>query len=359
MKKLTKLWLLLVVLITANISANAQEMRDSLVTRTITETVMHDTTHTIICTTTYPVSHDSIYTKVDTFKVPIIVPPTTNIVLRGMYGHPDQVNIGNAASENAFLTWVKREDVNMINMYARAYLYDESGRTKLAAFVKKAKEQYGILEFSVDVRLTDSRELPGWKAYFAKYKGTISMINALTEFEPWIKNSAGQYDYPGFFNLVRTMGNLCDQNNSSLDYYEGWVGNSYSNPQAAVDSMVKYCDRVFISNYVSVSDYNSSSTSLGAWDARMDKRCIAIAASCKKLGKRDYPIVEIVSLEPSFLLNIYACPASSTNKCNTFFGPLYYKAIVEYKKSTADVLYYTKLVGRTMFYSKYAKQAHP
>ncbi len=346
MKKINILIALLFMMI---INTSAQT-RDSIFTKTITRPVTHDSTFQV----TIQVAHDTTYTVQDTVKVPVLTP-----TLRGIYGHPDQVNIGNQASENAFLTWTKREGANMINMYARAYLYDEASRTKLAAFVKKAKENYGILEFSVDVRLTNSNELSGWQAYLAKYANTTSKINALTEFEPYVRNSAGIYDYPGFFNLVRTMGKLCDQYNVSLDFYEGWIGNNYSNPQSAVDSMVYYCDRIFISNYVTVSDYTSTSTSLGAWDNRMDKRTNMIAISCKKFGKTNYPIVEIVSLEPVFLLSIYSCPVSTTNKCNTFFGPLYDKAITEFNKSLPDVLNTQKVIGRTIFYSKYAKQAHP
>jgi len=344
-----------------------QTTRDSLVYTPITKAITHDTIVKVAHDTTYVVRHDSSYksthdtsyVKVDTIKV--IVPPS-NVVLKGIYGHPDQVTIGNSTSENKFLTWAKREGANMINMYARAFLYTSSNRDLMAAFVKKAKEQYGMLIITVDVRMTDSREYPGWQAYFAKYANTISSIEALTEFEPYTNvgtSSNPIYDYPGFFNLVSKMGPLCKQNNSKLNYYEGWVGNNYSNPQAAVDSMVKYCDRIFVSNYISVSDYNSTSSSLGAWDARMDKRLNPIAVSCPKFGKPYMEIVEIVSLEPNFLFSIYACPATSTNKCNAFFGPLYDKAVTAYKLSTVDALKYTRLIGRTMFYSKYAQQAHP
>jgi len=339
--------LTLIAIILCIHNSQAQLTRDSLIYTKITKQVSHDTTYTVY--------HDSTFTRIDTIKVPV----PGNVTLKGMYGHPDQVNIGNATSENNFLAWCKKEGVNMINMYARAYLYDESSRTKLAAFVKKAKENYGIIEFSVDVRMTDSRELPGWKAYYAKYNGTISMIDALTEFEPYIRNSSGVYDYPGFFNLIRTMGALTKQYGTKLEHYEGWIGNNYSNPQAAVDSMVKYCDRIFISNYVKISDYNSTSSSLGAWDARMDKRCAAIAVGCKNMGKAKIDIVEIVSLEPVFLFSLYACPATSTNKCNSFFGSAYNKAVQYYDQSTADVLKYTDLIGRTIFYSKYGMQTHP
>ncbi len=359
MKKLTKFLLSISMFWMIN-SASAQEMRDSIVTRTITERKTHDTTRVVTHDTTYVVSHDSVYTKIDTIKVPVI-PPQTNVVIKGMYVHPDQCTIGSATSENNFLTWAKREGVNTLNVYGRSFLYSSTKRDQLAAFVAKAKNSYGMILVTIDCRLTNSGELPGWQAYLAKYAQTVSVIEPLTEFEPWIAGSNG-FDYPGFYNLVRTMGNLCKQYNIKMNFYEGWIGYSGSNftpGQSAVDSMVKYCDRIFISNYVTVSDYTSTSASLGTWDNRMDIRCGYLGVACPRVGKVKIDVVEIVSLEPVFLYSIYACPVTATNKCNAYFGPRYDNAVTAYKLSTPTVLKYTNLVGRTIFFSKYAMQGHP
>lgn len=339
------------------------QTRDSLVYTPVTVQVTHDTTFTV--TVTQGITHDSSYVRVDTIKIPIPVPT----VLKGMYLHPDMVTIGNSTSENSYLTWCKREGVNMLNCYARAYTYTETKRTQLAAFVKKAKENYGIYEVSIDVRLTDNRELPGIKAYFAKYAGTVSMINLLAEYEPYTLNSTGQYDdlylptytakYNHFFYILKTIGPLCDQYNTSFDWYEGWIGNNYSNPQAANDSLVKYCDRVFLSNYVTTSDYYSTNTGLGKWDNRMDKRCDKIAIGCRNMGKPFMPILEIQSLETNFLRTVYACPATSVNKCHSFYGSTYQDAINAYQLSTPLILQYTRLIGKTIFLDKTAKICHP
>lgn len=329
------------------------QTRDSLIYKNVTVSVSHDTTFTQVVTQN--VSHDSTYTKVDTIKIPVVT------ILKGMYTHPNDVTIGNSTSENSYLSWVRNEGSNMLNCYARAYLYDKTKRDQLYAFEVKAKT-YGIILMTVDVRFTDSRELPGWQAYYSEHPTTI--IEPLTENEPWIKNSSGVYDYANFFNLVRTMGNLAHSKGKKMNYYEGWVGNNYNGlsfSQAPVDSMVKYCDRIFISNYISVSDYYSTSTSLGKWDNRMDKRCNYIAVACPKFNKT-VDIVEIISLEQKvwgagsdFLGSVFACPTSSTNKCHSFYGSTYTDAVTYYNQCTPTVLQYTDLVGRTMFYSKYAK----
>ena len=117
------------------------QTRDSIVTTTVTQNVCHDST----------------YLKVDTFKVAI--PVTVSDTLKGIYAHPDELVIGNSLSEGAFLIWAKRQGANMLNLYARSYLYTDATRTQLALFVKKAKEQ-GFVLVTVDVRLTNASELP-------------------------------------------------------------------------------------------------------------------------------------------------------------------------------------------------------
>lgn len=357
------LWMLISLFVSVCVSFG-QTVNDTIITPrivTVTVPVTHDTTYSV----TVPVTHDSTYSYVtyDTTIIPV------QLTLKGMYMHPNQCAIGNQTSENNFLSWCKREGVNMLNCYARNYLYDDFKRTQLAAFVKKAKENYGIVLVTVDVRFTNSSEHPGWIAYFAKYKNTVSMIEPLTEFEPWVYNTSTGYDYNGFFYLVRTMGNLCKSYGVKLNFYEGWVGNNYNGQsfsQAPVDSMVKYCDRIFISNYIKISDYNSTSTNLGKWDSRMDKRCGYIAVAVPRMGKSSMDIVEIQSLElikwgaaNDFLGTLYACPATSTNKCHSFYGSTYQDAQDAYNLSTVAVLLYTNLVGKTIFMSKYGQLAHP
>jgi hypothetical protein len=213
------------------------------------------------------------------------------------------------------------------------------------------------------------------------------MIEPLAEFEPYVqkyKTVNGvkvvdcQYDdvclptyeakYAHLFYMLNKIDSLCKIYHSKQNWYEGWIGNNYSNPQAAVDSMVKHCDRIFVSNYVKQSDYYSMSPSLGAWDNRMDKRLDLIANSVPRVRAGvPMPVVEITSLElvkwgadgGNFLGLVYACPMNTENQCHSFYGSRWDLAKSEYKKSSALILQYTKLAGRTMFYIKYCLLAHP
>ncbi len=295
---------------------------------------------------------------VDTIFKPVT--PQSVSVLKGIYGHPDFVTIGNAASENKFLAYYKGEGATMINMYCRAFLATDSKRAQLAAFVKKAKEQYGIIYFTVDVRGVN--EIPNWMAYGTKYGNTNSEIHALTEWD--VHNDLR---YTEFFQFLPAMAKVAKQYGFDFNFYGGWPGKNnpaFTDPikaqAAAWDSISKYTHSVFISNYIPQSDYLASG---GAWDGRMDKRSEWYASGCKrnlKVGN----IVEIASLElirwganNNFLGNIFACPKTTLQLCYPFFDLV--RTTSDYKKSTSNVLLNTKLIGRTMFMIKYCKLAHP
>lgn len=337
--KFIKLFLALSILLSCNsMPAFAQATRDSIVCVDTTVKVTH---------VTYT---DSTYQSCRTIQVPI---PGTLPELHGFYVAYDAFTLGDQTSENTFLARMQALGVNMLNYYARAKLYASTDRDKLAAFVAKAKKNYGMVLITVDVRFTDSREYPGWIAYYQKYGNTTSMIEPLAEFEPYRLNSAGIYPYPDMFILLQKMDALTKQYGALMNWYEGWIGQHYSDKQAPVDSMVLHCGRIFVSNYVSMSRYTSS-----IWDGSMTNRIDqggtdygGITKAAKKFNKV-IGIVEIQSIEAVFLQAYYTCPASTTNKCQPFFGQTFEATKAKYNAvSTTDVLKYTDLVGKTIFYT--------
>ncbi len=293
---------------------------------------------------------DSSFQVCRTVQVP---DPTVKPELHGFYVAYDAFTLGNQTTENAFLQRMKNLGVNMLNYYARAKLYNATDRDLLAAWVKKAKEQYGMVLITVDVRFTDSREYPGWVAYYQKYGNTVSIIEPLAEFEPYRLNSAGIYPYADMFVLLQKMDALTKQYGCVMNWYEGWIGQHYPDKQAPVDSMVLHCGRIFVSNYVSMSRYTVS-----VWDGSMTNRIDqggtdygGITKAAKKFNKV-IGIVEIQSIEASFTQLYYTCPVSTTNKCKPFFGATFEATKAKYNSvSTMDVLKYTDLVGKTIFYT--------
>ena len=275
--------------------------------------------------------------------------------LFGIYTHPDYLTIGSSSSENLTLDYVKRKGANMLNCYARNSMKTSSGRSLFATFCRKAVNSYGVKLITCDIRETS--EIATWEAFYSSYPDLRTIVAPLTEKEPWVTG-----DYSGCFTLLRLTKAMCNRYGAKFYFYEGWMGKNYSSPQRAVDSMVYYCDGIFISNYVSVSDYLSTSSGYGKWDNRIKKRIdqgsssyggITIAA--KKFNKLDYPLIELQSLQTSYLFSLY----STTGYNRSFFGTMYSDAKALYNLSPTDVIKYTELKGKSLFYQKYVLRAQP
>ena len=273
----------------------------------------------------------------------------------GMYTTPTNLTIGSTTSENNFLNYLRSKGGNMVNAYARNSMNTSSARAKFAAFCRKAINSYGVKLITCDIRETS--EIAWWEAFYTSYPDLRSVVAPLTEKEPWVTG-----DYTGCFKLLRQTRTMCNRYGAKLFFYEGWMGKNYSNPQAAVDSMVYYCDGTFLSNYVTAIDYFSPASGLGKWDNRIKYRLDqgtskygGITKAAKKFGKLNYPIIELQSLEPSMLLTVYAV----TGRNREFYGLMYREAKALYNQSSADVLKYTELKGKTIFYLKYALMAQP
>jgi hypothetical protein len=275
--------------------------------------------------------------------------------LFGFITHPTNLIIGSSTSENALLNYLRNKGGNMINCYARNSMATSTGRSQFAAFCRKAINSYGIKLITCDIRETS--EIATWDALYTSYSDLRTVVAPLTEKEPWVT-----LDYAGCFSLLRKTKAMCNRYGAKFYFYEGWMGKNYSNPQQAVDSMVYYCDGIFISNYVSKTDYLSTAAGYGKWDNRIKYRIDqgtstygGITKAAKKFNKLDYPLIELQSLEPAFLFNVY----STTGSNRSFYGGLYNDAKTLYNLSSYDVLKYTELRGKSLFHQTHVLLAQP
>ncbi|HRH65174.1 MAG TPA: hypothetical protein PLU53_02640 [Bacteroidia bacterium] len=275
--------------------------------------------------------------------------------LFGFITHPNYLTIGNATSENNLLDYLRNKGGNMLNCYARNSMATPAGRSQFAAFCRKAVSVYGVKLLTCDIR--ETTEIATWDAFFTAYPDLTAFVAPLTEKEPWVT-----LDYTGCFSLLRLTKAMCNRYGAKFYFYEGWMGKNYAYPQRAVDSMVYYCDGIFLSNYVTQADYLSNANGYGKWDNRIKYRIDqgtssygGITVAAKKFNKLDYPLIELQSLEPSFLFNLYSVTGSN----RSFYGTLYNDAKLLYNLSSADVLKYTELKGKSLFYQQYVLQAQP
>lgn len=304
---------------------------------TKTDTIVIHKTDTVTV-----VVHDTVYIKGDSVIVipPVIPPVVTPYKTQAMYVSPIADWINNPTK---FLSWAKREGVNELNLYARSYLQSSSNRDKLAAFIKNAKENYGIKKVSVDYRLTS--ELPYWKLYNDKYNATSSAIDILlTEREPYVTG-----DYAGFYPFLREGKAFAKTSGQELICYMGHPTDQ------AWDSIVYYCDKVYLSLYITMSTWGNSTNGYNYVRGRWEK----ISASAAKQGKENYPVAYIMSLERKtwgagndFMGEWYMNHSFYGSTMETVFSRYEENASGEIKKRT-------DLVGVVIFYSKYGVLARP
>ncbi len=294
--------------------------------------------HTTVTITT--VVHDSIlvYLPSPCDSDTTVVQPTQKV--QAIYVSP----IGDwLASPDKYLTWAKREGVNELNLYARAYLQSSSKRAELAAFIKKAKEQYGIKKVSVDYRLTT--EIPYWKSYNDQYKGTTSALDAmLTEREPYVTG-----DYSGFYPFLREGRKFAGSNGLELNCYMGHP------TQVGWDSIVYYCDKIYLSLYITMSTWSNSTNGYNYVKGRWEY----ISTSCARQGKENYPVAYIMSLERK----VWGASSDYMGEwymTNSFYGSTDETLLYQYNKNATDeIKKRTDLIGTVIFYSKYGVLARP
>lgn len=295
-------------------------------------------TITITNTITLPPKHDTIYVQVQCDSV--IIPPITTVYdIQSMYVVLDDW----IADQNSWLAYAKLKGVNEINLYARLYLQSSSGRTKLAAFIKNAKENYGIKKVFIDYR--ETTELQYWTTYITLYKNTTSAVDGLlTEREPYVTG-----DYTGFYSFLRAGSIFAKANNVMLAVYMGQPS------QTAWDSIIFYTDRVYLSWYVSMTVWSNSTNGYNYVAGRFGY----MSNSAEKAGKTDVPVIAIISLERK-IWGAHNDFMGLWFVSNPFFGSTWTMLKTTYTTNSTDkVKTRTELVGSCIFYNKMASQAQP
>lgn len=295
----------------------------------------------IIVTNTKAV-HDTVIIYPDTaailaLKCSTVVQPPAVTILQSIYVVLDDV----ISDMTGNISYWKSQGVNEVNLYARSYITTSSKRSKLSDVISKLHGS-GI-KVNIDYRLTS--ELPSWEAYFNTYPNSINRPDGMiTEREPYVTG-----DYTGFYPFLREGKTVAKKLGIGLYCYMGHPTTQ------AWDSIVFYCDRVYLSNYISMSTYNGAN---GQW-RYVAGRVGYISDAAKKQGKVDYKFCYIKSLEKKswgagndFMGDAYIG--------KTFYGPIMTQGLEQYESNaTSEQKKYTELIGDCIFHHKYAVLAIP
>lgn len=270
-------------------------------------------------------------------KCSTIVQPPVVTNIQSMYVVLDDV----INDVDGFLKYCTDNNVNELNCYARTYLTTSTKRSTLSSFITKAHLK--SIKINIDYRLTS--ELADWETYFTTYSNTIQRPDGMvTEREPYITG-----DYVGFYPFLLQGDNFAAKYNIGLYCYMGHP------TQQAWDSIIVHCDRVYLSNYISMSVYNGANGQYRYVSGRWQY----ITNSAKKFNKINYPVVYIKSLEKKswgagndFMGDAYIN--------GIFYGSIMKQGIDQYESNaTAEIKQYTDLIGDCIFHYKYGVLAIP
>lgn len=342
MKKLTTLFLSLLLSLTmmgqTSTTTTVTTLDSTIKTGTYTYPVY---TKTIVITKTITLPKDTEFVQVPCPNDSDVIPPiVTSYIVQSMYVVLDDW-IG--SQEDMWLQWAAAKGVNEYNLYARAYLKTSSNRARLAGFIKKAKEQYGIKKVFIDYR--DIDEIPNWNAYITAYKNTTSAVDGMiTEREPYVTG-----DYTGFYEFLRKGSLFAKANDIMLAVYMGQPS------QTAWDSIIFYSNRIYLSWYIPMSAWNNSVNGYNYVQGRFGY----MANSGEKFNKKDVPVIAIISLER----RIWGARNDYMGEWfvnNPFFGITWDMLIKTYEKNaTANIKDRTEFVGECIFYNEMAEKAQP
>ena len=199
---------------------------------------------------------------------PMLTPP-----IRGLYVDDFHNILGNIAKENAVLTYAQAKGFNYLALYELHYFdfNTDRDRSKLAAFIYKAKHDYGILQVAATGEIAsffNNRILAQYQASRTNPLEKFDVLNL--EFEYWspVFTDAGGYycttylqpngltcDRTGAFTFymqqLTALRQLCNTNNLICETEFGWF------TQAEANQIVPLSDRILVHAYVPTSWVNS------------------------------------------------------------------------------------------------------
>ena len=166
----------------------------------------------------------------------------------------------------------------------------------------------------------------------------------LTEREPYVTG-----DYTGFYPFLREGSLFARSAGLELNCYMGHPN------QVTWDSIVFYCNKVYLSFYITMSTWANSTNGYNYVAGRWGY----IAASAKKLNKLNYPVAYIISLERK-TWGASNDMMGEWYTTNSFYGATVDTYTKQYNtNSSQDIKDYTNLIGTVIFYSKYGVLARP
>ncbi len=242
------------------------------------------------CKKEYPVSKAEFEgEKANSFSNQKIV---TSPVYRGMYISDFENICGNTQREDSLLNWCFAKNINALSLYGLGSILSSSlNYSVLAAFIKRAKNQYGIKQISA-VRGNSANVTGQTSAYNSSRTDTTERFNYMQLEREWWNNACTFNDYCNNLSAIQLWGNA-QTPKVKTETYIGWFKNPTGQDSLMASALLQYSNRILVHDYVTTPNF-------GYLQNRLDY----IGRAAKALNKTA-EIIVIFSASPSFSYNYF------------------------------------------------------
>ena len=256
---------------------------------------------------------------------------------RGMYVSDFENICGNTAREDSLLNWCVAKNINALSLYGLGTILTSTANyTPLAAFIKRAKLNYGIKQFAA-VRGSSANVTGQTADYNNSRTDTTERFNYMNLEREWWNNACTFDNYVTNLTAIKQWGDAQTKKVYTEEYI-GWFHNPTGQDSTMASALIKNSHRIMVHDYVTTPNF-------GYMQTRLDW----IGRAAKALNKTAQIII-IFSAEPTFSYTYF--------QTHTFDDA--YQAIVTGHNASAFAgKNNIKIIGYQIFDSYNARAARP
>ena len=256
---------------------------------------------------------------------------------RGVYLDSLQYIVGNTTKENKLLEWCQANNFTTVTCYdLYTILQTSANYPKMANFIKKAKNMYGIQ--TVTACMGSAGAFTGLINNY-----NVSRIDPIEKFNysnlelEWWNNAS---TYKNYLNQLKGIKAWGDKQTDRIptEEYIGWFKNPMGQDSTQAAGLVQNSDRILVHDYRVTPSFDYMQSRL-SWVGR-----------AAKAQNKIMPIIVIFSVEPTFSYNYFL-----TNS----FENAYDMIVNQFNTSSFDGKENIELIGYQIFDQSYARKARP
>lgn len=259
---------------------------------------------------------------------------------KGIYVDGFQSILGDSTQENNLLNWCNQQGFNAISLNELNLVFDKGQNTQLAAFIKKARINYGIQGVAaVRGSSANFKQNANYDASRVDLNERFNVYNLENEW--W--NNGPSCNFNCYTTILQTMQQKADASYPKIikEAYIGWFQNP-NKPANQAATLVQNLDRLLVHDYRTAPDFTY-----------MQDRLSYIGQAANNKNKV-FDIITIFSAEQNFMGNYF----SSTGQ-NKSFDDAYNDLLTQFNASTFAGKSNIRMAGYQVFAYSFASAARP